>query len=40
MLKDEEEKNGQNLVKEDQMDLVSMNDFNYYPTESEVFHSS
>jgi hypothetical protein len=29
MLKDEEEKNGQNLVKEDQMDLVSMNDFNY-----------
>ncbi len=29
MLKDEEEKNGQNLVEENQMDLVSMNDFNY-----------
>lgn len=25
----EEEKNGQNMVEEDQMDLVSMNDFNY-----------
>jgi hypothetical protein len=30
MLKNnEEEKNGQNMVEEDQMDLVSMNDFNY-----------